>query len=68
MKKLAKLNILIVGRLELRFEIEKNIILVGPNKVTLLYFTVKFLFNRWWDKKCKKGEEASLPKLSELNP
>ncbi len=75
MRKLIKLNILIVGLRGLGIEIAKNIILSGPNQVSIFdpefvninelganfYLTDEDIKNK------QRREEACLKKLSELN-
>ena len=76
MKKVNKMKILIVGLKGLGIEIAKNIILTGPNKVSIFdqtivnendlgsnfYLTKEDITNK------KRRDESCLRKLSELNP
>ena len=76
MKKIRKLNILIYGMRGLGFEISKNIILAGPNKVTIFDpniskindLTSNFYLSTKDVKDRKRRDEAILEQISELNP
>jgi len=76
MKKLVQLKILIVGMRGLGIEIAKNIILAGPNKVSLLDSEIStmndlgsnFFLSEEDVKNKKRRDEACFPKLSKLNP
>ena len=75
MKKFNKLKILIVGLRGLGIEIAKNIILMGPNKVSIYDpqiahindLTSNFFLTEEDIKNKKRRDEASIRKLSELN-
>ena len=76
MKKIRKLNIFIYGMRGLGFEIAKNIILAGPNQVTIydpnisqindltsnFYLSKQDVINK------KRRDEAIIKPISELNP
>ena len=76
MKKLVQLKILIIGMRGLGIEIAKNIILSGPNRVSLFDPEIakindlgsNFFLTEEDVKIGKRRDEASLKKLSELNP
>ena len=75
MKKFNKLKILIIGLRGLGIEIAKNIILMGPNKVSIYDpqiahindLTSNFFLTEEDIKNKKRRDEASIRKLSELN-
>lgn len=76
MKKLVQLKILIIGLRGLGIETAKNIVLSGPNKVSLFdpeISTINDLGTNFFlteedAKNKKRGDQACLRKLSELNP
>ena len=76
MKKLVQLKILIIGMRGLGIEIAKNIILSGPNRVSLFDPEIakindlgsNFFLTEEDVKIGKRRDEASLKKLTELNP
>ena len=76
MKKIRQLNILIYGMRGLGFEICKNIVLAGPNKVTLFDpntanvndLTSNFYLSIQDVKDKKRRDEAILEQMSKLNP
>ena len=75
MGKLIKLKILIIGMRGLGAEIAKNIILSGPQSVTIYdpgFITINDLSSNFYlseeDVNKKKRDEASIEKLKELNP
>ena len=75
MGKLIKLNVLIIGMRGLGAEVAKNIILSGPRSVTIydpVFPTINDLSSNFYlseeDVGKKYRDEASLKKLSELNP
>ena len=75
MKKLIKLKILIVGLRGLGIEIAKNIILAGPNKVSIFdpeFVNINDLGSNFYltnedIKNKRRRDEACIKKLSELN-
>ncbi len=75
MGKLIKLKILIIGMRGLGAEIAKNIILSGPQSVTIYdpgFIKINDLSSNFYlseeDVNKKKRDEASIEKLKELNP
>ena len=76
MKKIMKLNIFIYGMRGLGIEIAKNIILAGPNKVTIFDsniskindLTANFYLAKEDVENKKRRDESVLDKLSLLNP
>ena len=75
MKKIMKLNILIYGMRGLGVEIAKNIVLAGPNQVTIYDpniskindLTSNFYLNKEDVKNKKRRDEAIIDKMKELN-
>ena len=76
MKKIMKLNVLIYGMRGLGIEIAKNIILAGPNKVTIFDqnivkindLTANFYLTKEDVDNKRRRDESVLDKLSLLNP
>ena len=75
MKKLVQLKILIIGLRGLGVEVAKNIILAGPNAVSIFdpeLVSINDLCSNFYlssdDINKKRRDESSLKKLSELNP
>ena len=76
MKKIMKLNIFIYGMRGLGIEIAKNIILAGPNKVTIFDpniskindLTANFYLSKEDVENQRRRDEAVINKLSSLNP
>ena len=76
MKKLIQLKVLIVGLRGLGIEIAKNIILAGPNKISVFDpepakindLGSNFYLSEEDVKNGKRRDEACLTKLSDLNP